>query len=114
LSWEISVTPRFSLFNAAVRVVTSPDNATTRTPAFSVDADDAYQHAVARQYSVQSQLEAMDVEGLTAAVLFPSMGLTLMDIDGVDPVMTTAIASAYNRWLSDFCSQGQGGSSRRP
>lgn len=60
------------------------------------------------KYSPASQLQAMDTEGIGVSVLFPSHGLVLMGIDGVDPVMTTAIAAAYNTWLAEFCADGNG------
>ena len=45
---------------------------------------------------------AMDKEGLDVAVLFPTRGLCVLGIDGLDPDFATAIARAYNDWLHDF------------
>ncbi len=70
--------------------------------------EDRFRFAEEANYSPASQLQAMDTEGLTAAVLFPTVGLLLMGVDGVDPSLTTAIAGAYNRWLADFISDGDG------
>ena len=36
---------------------------------------DRYRRAIERQYDPQSQLEAMDIEGIDVAVLFPTRGL---------------------------------------
>lgn len=56
-------------------------------------------------FSSKSQLDGMDKEGITAAVLFPTRGLFVMGVkDGVDPRLTTAWSEAYNNWLNDFCS----------
>ena len=51
-----------------------------------------------------AQIEAMDQEGIDAAVLFPSRGLFAQAIQGMDPGLGAAIARAYNNWLYDFCS----------
>src|SRR5437667_3852267 len=45
--------------------------------------DDAYGHAEERGWDSTSQLEAMDAEGLDAAVLFPSGGLFVLGLDTV-------------------------------
>jgi predicted TIM-barrel fold metal-dependent hydrolase len=62
----------------------------------------------ARGWSGEVQLEAMDREGLDAAVMFPSRGLNvLVGTEGgarvSDPRFAAAIARAYNDWLYDFC-----------
>jgi uncharacterized protein len=73
--------------------------------------DDAYSPAENRGWDAQSQLDAMDAEGLDAAVLFPSRGLFVLGLDTVDeagadgyePGLAAAVARAYNDWLYDFC-----------
>jgi uncharacterized protein len=67
-----------------------------------------YRDHSARGWTGQVQLEAMDVEGLDAAVMFPSRGLNVLvgpaggpRVD--DPAFAAAIARAYNNWLYDFC-----------
>src|SRR5919201_3322294 len=67
-----------------------------------------YGDHAARGWSSQVQLEAMDVEGLDAAVMFPSRGLNvLVGMNGgarvTDPRFAAAIARAYNNWLHEFC-----------
>jgi predicted TIM-barrel fold metal-dependent hydrolase len=57
------------------------------------------------RFSARSQLDGMDVEGITASVLFPSRGLAVMGVDGVDPAVTTAAAHAYNSWLADYAAE---------
>ena len=74
--------------------------------------DSVYADAEARGWDPASQIEAMDVEGLDLAVLFPSRGLFVLGLDsveaigtdGLEPAFATAIARAYNDWLADFCS----------
>ena len=61
------------------------------------------QEAIERGYDGVSQLKAMDLEGLDVAVMYPSRGLMPLGMDGLDPKLAAAIASAYNNWLYDFC-----------
>jgi len=67
-----------------------------------------YRDDAARGWSGEVQLEAMDTEGLDAAVMFPSRGLNvLVGQQGgrrtEDTRFAAAIARAYNDWLHDFC-----------
>ena len=67
-----------------------------------------YRDDAARGWSGEVQLEAMDVEGIDVAVMFPSRGLNvLVGPDGgarvPDPRFAAAIARAYNDWLHEFC-----------
>ena len=66
------------------------------------------EQAASTGYSPASQLDAMDVERIARSVLFPSAGLVIMGVNGVDPAVTTAATVAYNTWLSEFCSEGRG------
>jgi uncharacterized protein len=67
---------------------------------------EAQRHQTAQQksFSAESQVAGMDTEGIAASVLFPSRGLAIMGVDGVDPAITTAAATVYNDWLAEFCS----------
>ncbi len=56
-----------------------------------------------RGWGPDCQLEAMDVEGIDAAVLFPTRGLSVLTHPDRDPRLAAAIARAYNDWLHDFC-----------
>lgn len=84
----------------------------TATIGWRPHQDDAYSHAEQRGWDAPSQLEAMDAEGLDAAVLFPSRGLFVLGLDsaehvgaaGYEPELAAAVARAYNDWLHDFCS----------
>ncbi len=62
-----------------------------------------YRDHSARGWSPEVQLEAMDVEGLDVAVLFPSRGLSVLTVPDLEPRFAAAIARAYNDWLYDFC-----------
>ena len=72
-------------------------------------------------WDAPSQLEAMDAEGLDAAVLFPSRGLFVLGLDtveqagadGYEPELAAAVARAYNDWLHDFCADGPDATLRR-
>jgi uncharacterized protein len=74
------------------------------------DQDEAYAGAEARGWDAESQLEAMDREGVDLAVLFPTRGLFVLALDsvqaigpdGLEPEFAAAIARAYNDWLHDF------------
>ena len=56
-----------------------------------------------RGWSSEVQLEAMDVEGLDIAVLFPTRGLHTLAEPNMDPPFAAALARAYNDWMYDFC-----------
>ena len=62
-----------------------------------------YESHAARGWSTEVQLEAMDVEGLDIAVLFPTRGLHTLAEPFMDPPFAAAIARAYNDWMYDFC-----------
>ncbi len=62
-----------------------------------------YESHAARGWSTEVQLEAMDVEGLDMAVLFPTRGLHTLAEPFMDPPFAAAIARAYNDWMYDFC-----------
>jgi uncharacterized protein len=49
------------------------------------------------------QLRAMDRQGIDTAHLFPTYALYLAYVDGADPVLSVAMAGAYNAWLFDYC-----------
>ncbi len=62
-----------------------------------------YADHAARGWSTDAQLEAMDVEGLDVAVLFPTRGLHTLAEPHMEPGLAAALARAYNDWLYDFC-----------
>ncbi len=54
-------------------------------------------------FSSESQLEAMDTEGIDVAVIYPTFGLYAMAEPDLEPRLAAAVARAYNNWLYDFC-----------
>jgi uncharacterized protein len=62
-----------------------------------------YAEHARRGWGPDVQLEAMDVEGIDVAVLFPSRGLQPLTQPGMEPKLAHAIARAYNDWLHEFC-----------
>ncbi|HVA68605.1 MAG TPA: amidohydrolase family protein [Candidatus Binataceae bacterium] len=47
------------------------------------------------------RVEVLDTEGLTASVLYPTIGLIYQGIR--DPRVAAVTCDAYNRWVADFC-----------
>ena len=62
-----------------------------------------YRDHAARGWTGEVQLEAMDIEGIDVAVLFPTRGLGVLTYPDHDPRFAAALARAYNDWLHDFC-----------
>ncbi len=62
-----------------------------------------YREHAERGWGPDCQLEAMDIEGIDAAVLFPTRGLSILTRPDLDPRFAAAIARAYNDWLAEFC-----------
>ncbi len=58
--------------------------------------------AVERGYDAEAQVIGMAMEGIDIAVLFPTIGLSFMARDDMDPQFSAAICRAYNDWLHDF------------
>jgi predicted TIM-barrel fold metal-dependent hydrolase len=62
-----------------------------------------YTHYFEMGWSPQAHLEAMDVEGVDVALLYPSRGLRTVAEESMDPALAAALARAYNNWLYDYC-----------
>jgi len=56
-----------------------------------------------RGWGPDTQIDAMDAEGIDVAVLFPSAGLCIPGQEYDDDGFAMALARAYNNWLADFC-----------
>jgi predicted TIM-barrel fold metal-dependent hydrolase len=89
-----------------------PPVSTVRRPFGLIERGHNYQRNQAlykdhseRGWGPDCQLEAMDREGIDAAVLFPTRGLTVLTRPDRDPRFAAAIARAYNDWLYEFCQQ---------
>lgn len=55
----------------------------------------------------KERLKLMDQEGMAAALMYPSVGLT-WECELEDPELAMAYCRAYNRWIVDFCSDSNG------
>jgi predicted TIM-barrel fold metal-dependent hydrolase len=64
-----------------------------------------YKKDAERGWTSQVQLEAMDIEGIDVAVLYPTRGLRALVVEDMDAPFAAAMARAYNDWLYDFCRQ---------
>ncbi len=62
-----------------------------------------YRNHSERGWTADCQLEAMEVEGIDVATLFPTRGLSVLLHPDMDRRFAAAIARAYNNWLADFC-----------
>jgi uncharacterized protein len=49
----------------------------------------------------RARLKVLDEEGLTATVLYPTLGLLYAGVR--DPQVAAVTCDAYNRWIADFC-----------
>ena len=74
----------------------------TRGPLVSKRANNNVMFAVERGYDAEAQVMGMAMEGIDIAVLFPTIGLSFMARDNMDPQFSAAICRAYNDWLHDF------------
>jgi uncharacterized protein len=114
--WERYIDPEFR--NLAPHGTTSENVRDLRTMFPSVESTRArtvlqgrnyernqalYADHSSRGWTADCQIEAMDVEGLDVAVLFPSRGLSVLTFQDMEPRFAAAIARAYNNWLADFC-----------
>ena len=74
----------------------------TRGPLVSKRANTNVTFAVERGYDAEAQVIGMELEGIDIAVLFPTIGLSFLARDNMDPQFSAAICRAYNDWLHDF------------
>src|SRR5687767_10995778 len=58
-----------------------------------------------RGWTSKVQLEAMDIEGIDVAVVYPSRGLFALTVQHMEPRLAAAMARAYNDWLHEFCQE---------
>ena len=66
---------------------------------------EVYRSDADRGWSAGVQLEAMDIEGIDIAVLYPTRGLRALVVPDMDAGFAAAMARAYNNWLYDFCAK---------
>jgi predicted TIM-barrel fold metal-dependent hydrolase len=65
-----------------------------------------YAAEIAVNFSPESQVQAMDNEGLDLAVLYPTAGMFITARNGMDPRFAEAACRAYNNWLYDYIEAG--------
>src|SRR5579859_3243543 len=65
--------------------------------------DDALDYNDGRKggFDPHARIPDMDLDGIDAAFLYPSLGLFVGSIR--DPAFAAAMCRAYNRWLADYC-----------
>src|SRR5499426_2240388 len=56
---------------------------------------------------MKERVQLLDREGMTKAVLYPTLGL-LWEAELFDAELSTAYCRAYNRWIADFCRDSGG------
>src|SRR2546422_356004 len=82
-----------------------PGGVPLEAPDYTTGPAARYGFAARRNFDAESQLEALDIEGIDVAVLYPSRGLYAASVDGLPPRLAGAICRAYNRWLAGFCAR---------
>jgi predicted TIM-barrel fold metal-dependent hydrolase len=55
----------------------------------------------------KERLKLLDAENISAAILYTTVGL-LWEAELTDPELSQAYCRAYNRWIADFCRDGEG------
>src|SRR6266849_3832493 len=63
---------------------------------------DRYAEEIARNFDPESQVRAMDKEGLDLAILFPTSAMYVTAFDTMDARFAAAACRAYNDWLHDY------------
>jgi predicted TIM-barrel fold metal-dependent hydrolase len=66
---------------------------------------EAYRVGVERNWDPESQIQAMDREGIDVAVLFPSRATHVMGHDRLGPTLAASVCSTYNQYILEFASQ---------
>ena len=57
--------------------------------------------------SPSERLRLMDAENLDASIIYPTVGL-VWEVEVPDEALTMAHLKAYNRWVTEWCSDGDG------
>jgi predicted TIM-barrel fold metal-dependent hydrolase len=64
-------------------------------------------HAAYGSRDAKERLQLLDAEHIDAAVIYTTVGL-LWEAELADAELSQAYCRAYNRWITDWCSDGQG------
>src|SRR2546429_821681 len=84
------------------RVAGAPDASRRRQGHDYAHNQERWQPFQERGWTAKVQLEAMDMEGIDVAVIYPSRGLFALTIPDMEPRFAAAMAPAYNTWLYEF------------
>jgi len=57
--------------------------------------------------NMKERLQLLDKEGMAKTILYPTIGL-LWECETMDAELSAAYATAYNRWIADFCRDSGG------
>ncbi len=63
---------------------------------------------LAEGYSAPAYVRTLRELGVSHAFLYPSSGLMVLAVDGMEPRLAAGLMRAYNDWLRDFCAGGEG------
>src|SRR6202521_748895 len=66
-----------------------------------LDDNLSYEEGRPGGFDPHKRIPDMDLDGIDAAFLYPSMGLFAGAVH--DPDLAAALCRAYNRWLADYC-----------
>jgi predicted TIM-barrel fold metal-dependent hydrolase len=92
----------FALFqNRVFPAVDSEGRERFRAMRQRIDKEIAF--AAAQDFDSASQLQAMDMEGIDVAVLFPTVALYVMGFEDIGVRLATDVCRAYNNWLYEYC-----------
>ncbi len=78
------------------------------THMFMGNLNESYDDYAREGFPASSYLDAMDRSGISYMVLYPSAGLYTNHAPNLSAAAAAAFRRAYNNWLYDFCSDGDG------
>jgi len=87
---EMSIRPKTAAAGADLH-----RRSTARHPHYTV--------AAARGFDAETQLQAMDIEGIDVAIIYGTRGRQVQMHDDLEPDLAAALARAHNNWTRDFC-----------
>jgi uncharacterized protein len=80
----------------------------TDLAALQFDPEQTYESVAPHgSMDAQQRLELLDAEGIEAAIIYTTVGL-LWEAEVTDPELSQAYCRAYNRWVTEWCSGGNG------
>jgi len=84
-----------------VRLGPRQDSCGVRAQQGAVKATELNEEGRPGGFDPHKRIPDMDLDGIDAAFLYPSMGLFAGAV--YDPDLSAALCRAYNRWLADYC-----------